>query len=160
MYVRVPEHLQPPLLKELQQNRRRYALKAFPLAVLFISGLAALVFFVKGQLVIEEVRRLFHLDWSERQIVVGGLVLSVVVGVVLAGLFVWQKCKECQFEESLYCSKCNAVDKYDSGACPICQSELTERVACFSTTDKEEEKTLERWGLQACKESQQPLMDR
>ncbi len=45
MYVRVPEHLQTPLLKELQQIRRRFALKAFPLAVLFVSGLVALVFF-------------------------------------------------------------------------------------------------------------------
>src|SRR4051812_2079258 len=125
MYVRVPAHLQAPLLKELQQIRRRGALKAFPLAVLFMSVLAAVVFFVKGHLVIEAARRVLHLELSDREIIVGGLILSAVLGVVAAGFYVWQNCRECRFEECLYCSKCNAVDKYDDGWCPICRTELT-----------------------------------
>jgi len=152
MYAKVPKHLESPVVKELRGIRRRSAVKAFPLAILVVSGLVALVFFLKGHIVIEAARRVARLNIFDRQIVVGGLVLSAALGVVVAGLYVWQKCHECRYEECLYCSKCNAVDKYDSGTCRICQTELTERGAWFYTTDKEEEKAIERWGLQVCRE--------
>jgi hypothetical protein len=152
MYVQVPDHLKVPLLRELRQIRRRNAAKAFPLAVLFVAGLSALVLFVKGHLVIEVFRRVVDLNLSDRQIVIGLLAVSLCAGVIVGVLYAWQICRECRCEDCLYCFQCNAVDKYDSGSCPVCNKLLNERLACFYTTDKQEQKALERWGLPACRD--------
>jgi hypothetical protein len=60
--------------------------------------------------------------------------------------------QECDCQECLYCQQCDAVDRYDTGECPVCHSSLTRKESFYFTTCKDEKKILEKWGIQATRE--------
>lgn len=152
MYAKVPSHLKEPLLAELRSQRFRSALKYYPVAVLFFAALAALVVFVKANLFFPLIRRIIPSNMSDGQLATIIFGVVVVAAVFVAGFFSWQLYKECDCQECLYCRECDAVDKYDSGECPICHTPLTEKDSFYYTTYKDEKKILERWGLRATRE--------
>jgi uncharacterized paraquat-inducible protein A len=148
MYAKVPEHLKDPLLRELRRLRLRSAFKHFPALVLICSSITALVIFAKGHAIIEMLRDYIPLNVPDATLAI--IALGVIVAVTAAFLvfFLRQQYHECEYQECLFCPKCEAVDRYDSGCCPICQTPLTERASFYFTTYKDEQKIIERWGLQ------------
>ena len=153
MYAKVPSHLKEPLLTELRQLRLRSSLKHYPTVVLVFSLIAALFIFVKGHAFIEMFRDQIPATISDRTLITITLVVIVTLTAVVIAYFLRQEYRDCDCQECLYCPKCDAVDKYDSGRCPVCQAPLTERASFYFTTYKDEQKIIERWGLQPAKEA-------
>ena len=155
MYAKVPSHLKEPLLKELRSLRLRSALKHFPALVLIFSAIVALFVIVKGHAIIQIFRDYIPSSTSNGRLIEITLVLIVAVTAAIMVYFLRLEYRECDCQKCLYCPKCNAVDKYDSGLCPICQSPLTERADFYFTTYKDEQKIIEQWGLQPTQEASQ-----
>ena len=153
MYAKVPNDLKEPLLKELRRLRLRSAFKHFPAVVLIFSAIAALFVFIKGYAIIGMFRDMIPPTISDRVLMATILGLIVAVTAVVMVCFMRQEYRSCDCQECLYCPKCDAVDKYDSGSCPVCQAPLTEKASFYFTTYKDEQKIIERWGLQPSKEA-------
>jgi hypothetical protein len=152
MYAKVPNHLREPLLKELRQQRLRSAFKYYPALVLIFSSIAALAVFVEGHAIVWLIRGIVPSTASD------GLLISIALAMIFlttAGaliFFLKKEYKECDCQECLYCPQCDAVDKYDSGECPICHRRLQGKDSFYFTTYKDEQKIIERWGLRAARE--------
>ena len=153
MYAKIPEHLKTPLLQELRRTRLKSASKMFPIVVVFLAALLAFVLWIKGALILRLLNDFFEVAISNRTMLALAAGLVVLIAMIFAAFFSWQQYRECVYQLYLYCSDCDAVDKYDDGHCPICDRSLSERADFFYTTDKEEKKILERWDLRACKEA-------
>ncbi len=152
MYAKVPSDVREPLLKELRQLRLRSAFKHYPALVLIFSSIAALALFVREHLIVRLIRDLLPANVSDRML--ASIILAPIVLTTAAALvyFLWKEYKECDCQECLYCRECDAVDKYDDGECPICHAPLQEKQSFYFTTYKDEQKIIQRWGLQACRE--------
>jgi hypothetical protein len=148
MYFRVPADLQEPLLKELRQSRLKSAFKSYPLLVIIFSALVALFIFVEGHPFIHLLEKYIPSGISDERLI--ALTLGVIVAVTATALvfFLRQQYRDCKCQECLCCARCNAVDRFDDGNCPVCRAALTEKADFFFTTDKDEKKIIERWGLQ------------
>ena len=133
--------------------RLRSAVKHFPTLVLIFSGLAALALFAKGHAIIKVLQDYIPLRVSEGTLTASALGVIVIVTAAVLVIFLRQECRECECQDCLYCPKCDAVDKYDSGCCPVCQTLLTERASFYFTTYKDEQEIIERWGLRPCREA-------
>ncbi len=151
MYARIPSHLKEPLLKEMRQLRLRSAFRHFPALVLIFSAIVAFVIIVKGQAIIRILRDYLPASVSDATIVIVSLVMITVITAAVLAYFLTQEYKECDYQECLYCPKCDAVDNFDNGHCPICGTPLNEKDCFYFTTYKDEQKILEKWGLQPCK---------
>jgi hypothetical protein len=151
MYAKVPPHLKEPLLKELKQLRFKSAVKYYPVLVLVFASIAALFAYVKGHAIFGLLED--YIPLSEPNLIVVGLIAIVVLTAGALAYFLWQECRECACLEYLYCSKCDAVDSNDSGCCPVCQAPLTNKEPFYFTKYKDEEKIIERWGLQPSREA-------
>ncbi len=153
MYAKVPNELKEILIKEVKRVRRKSSLMVFPIGVLIFSSIAALALFGKFHFVIDELRDSLRGKVSDKMFWVG------IVGVIVFGvsavliLILRQMYKECRCEDYLYCQKCNAVDSDETGYCPVCTSALAEKAAFIYTTDKNEQKVIKRFGLEACVET-------
>lgn len=152
MYAKVPEDLKDPLLKELRQLRLKSAFKHYPALVLIFSTVAALLVFVKGHAIIRLFEEHIQFGISDGKLIVIALGVIVIITAGFLVFFLRQEYRDCECQECLYCPKCNAVDKYDDGCCPICQVPLTEKASFFFTTYKDEQEIIERWGLQPSRE--------
>ena len=153
MYVRVPEDLKEPLIKDLKRLRFIAALKYFPALVLIFSSIIALAAFVKGHALIEVLNQHFQQKISEAALV--SIVIGAVV-VITAGFLIFflrQDYDACKLWDYFYCQKCDSVDNYDNGFCPICAAPLTEKASFYFMSYKEDRKIIERWGLHTCKET-------
>jgi hypothetical protein len=151
MYTKIPEHLKERLFKELKRARLRYVVILYPPLVLILSLLAAAYIFLHGHSIIWLIRKYVPANMSDREVILIGF---AIIAVVTAGVAVWgqrQYYNWCNFEDYLYCPKCNAVDNYDNGACPVCQEKLIEKASFFYTTHKEELKIMEGFGLKPCR---------
>ena len=153
MYARVPDTLKEPLLKQLRHLRLWIVCKNFPAVLLIFSAFAVLLVFVEGHAVLKMLRDFLPTALSDGKLI--GIALGLIVTVTAAVMmyFLRQEYRDCDFEECLYCTKCDAVDKYDSGSCPVCQPPLREKAFFFFTTYKSEQKLLARWGLLPSRES-------
>lgn len=154
MYVQIPEHLREPILKEIKQLRFRSSLKYFPALVLTFSALAALVILLKFHWLAKLLRDTIPLQVSDATLffITIGVIVLITTAVIL--IVLRQIYRDCECQDCFFCKKCDAVDKYDSGSCPICGTPLTEKVSLFYTSYEDEQKILEKWGLSACKEAQ------
>ncbi len=152
MYAKIPPHLKEPLLRELRHLRLRSALKYYPALLLIFSGIAGLVIFVKGHALIRLIRDFVPAGFSDDLLIT--IAFAVIVLTTAAALiyFLRRDYEECECQECLYCPKCDAVDKYDTGECPICHTPLNEKESFYFTTYKDEQKIVERWGLHAARE--------
>ena len=147
MYTRIPENLEEPLLKELRRMRLVSSIKYFPVVVLIFSALATLVVLTKGHAILEILREELPPNISDRTIVIFGL-SGIVVVTAVACLFIMRSLyKDCRCQKCLYCAKCDAVDNFDSGSCPVCARPLTDQASFLFTTDKDELRILKRAGL-------------
>jgi hypothetical protein len=153
MYVRVPEDLNEPLMKELKQLRFRASLKYFPALVLIFSSVVILATFVKGHALIEILQQHFQQKVSTTALMVVVVGIIVVITASFLIFFLRQEYNACRCWEYLYCRKCDAADNYDNGHCPICSTPLTERASFYFMSYKEDRKIIERWGLHVCKEA-------
>jgi hypothetical protein len=132
--------------------RLRTSLQHYPAVVLIFSVVAALVFLVKGHAILLLIRNIVPSSVSDAKLIsVAIVVIVLTTGAVLA-YFLRQQYKECDCQECLYCQQCDAVDKYDSGTCPVCLSPLTNKESFYYTSFKDEQKVLERWGLRPTRE--------
>jgi hypothetical protein len=149
----VTSDIQAPLLHEMRAARRAELLKSFPLVVLIFSALFALAAFTRGFHFVQLIGVWFGLDWSDRAFWTAFIAVVVLFTTALMAYFCWKDYRSCQYQECLYCAKCHAVDKYDDGACPICQAPLASRETVFYTTNKSECTILrDRWKLPPCQE--------
>src|SRR4051812_16382826 len=123
MYVKVPDDLREPLLKELRQLRLRSAFKHFPALVIIFSSILVLAVFVKGHAIIQILRNSIPAGLSDKSLMIGGVLFIVTATAAILVFFLRQEYRECNCQGCSYCPKCNAVDRYDSG-CPICQVQL------------------------------------
>ena len=153
MYAKVPGDLKEPLLRELRQLRLRSAFKHFPAVVLIFSAIPALFVFIKGHAILEMFRDEIPSTMSDGTLIAVVLGLIVTVTAVVIAYFLRLEYRDCDCQECLYCAKCDAVDKYDSGCCPVCQAPLTEKASFYFTTYIDEQKINERWGLQPTREA-------
>ena len=153
MYVKVPEDLKEPLLRELRQYRRQAYIKFFPIILLLFSGLGAFVVVAKGHYLIELILENFSISVSTTTLMLA--IFGVVVVLMIPFLiFILRKdYQRCQLQECPYCPKCNAVDSFDSGVCLVCQAQLTEKAPFLFTTDRDEEKIIKRRGLEPSRDS-------
>jgi hypothetical protein len=152
MYVRVPRDLKDPLIKEIRQLRVRSYIKYYPIVVILFAAVALLFVFERGHPLYVLFRRYIPLEMSDTVIAV---LTSLVVFVLTAMAIVYFMRKDyldCDCQECLYCRKCDAVDKFDSGSCSVCGEPLTEKALFYFTTSKDEQKIIERWGLQPSKQ--------
>ncbi len=152
MYVRVPEHLKEPLLRELRQLRLRSSFKHYPTLVLIFSCIAALFVFLKGHPIVHMFRDIIPTAVSDARLITLVLLAIVLTTAAIMVYFLRQVYKECECQECLYCPKCDAVDKYDSGICPICQAPLVNKDSFYFTTYKDEQKIIQKWGLHPSRE--------
>lgn len=159
MYAKVPSDLKEPLLKEMRQLRIRSAFKHFPALVLIFSAIAALVIMVKGQAIIRIFRDYVPSSVSDTTLIIASLVVVTVIAAAVLAYFLSQEYKECDYQECLYCAKCDAVDNFDSGHCPICGAQLNERAWVYFTGYRDEQRILEKWGLQPCKVAKAPTVE-
>jgi len=143
MYAKVPGHLKEPLLRELQQLRLRSIFKHYPALVLVFSGIAALFVFVKGYVIVLLFRDLIPSGLSDAKLIAFALLAIVLTTAAALVYFLRQEYKECECQECLYCPQCDAVDKYDSGECPICHTPLAHKESFCFTTYKDEQKIIE-----------------
>jgi hypothetical protein len=153
MYVKVPEHLKTPILAELKQLKLRSSLKYFPVLVLIFSAIVALIVLVKGFGLLRMLIEYANLDISNTKFIIISLSVIVCGTTAVLAFFLWQGYRDCDCQECLYCSRCDAVDKYDDGVCPVCKQGLTEKASFFFTTAKDEQKIIERWGLHRCRDA-------
>ncbi|HEU5125050.1 MAG TPA: hypothetical protein VFW05_13425 [Verrucomicrobiae bacterium] len=152
MYAKVPPELKAPLLKELRQLRLRSTVRHFPALLLIFSLIITLLMIVKGHAVLEMFRDYLRMDLSDGKLIVVMLLLITSMTATVLVYFLRQDYRDCDCQECLYCADCNAVDKFDSGYCPVCRTPLTEKESFYFTTAKDEQKVLERWGLQASRD--------
>jgi hypothetical protein len=144
---RVPDELQPLLLREVRRKRVNSFLINFPVLLLIFSGLAGILVSLKGHGLMELFRDVLGDAVSDEDfwwLAVGVLVLCVAVGLLL--LF-RQMYRECRIERHLCCKRCLVVDEDDTGCCPTCHQPLAESAGFFSTYYAEEQKLAERYGL-------------
>jgi hypothetical protein len=152
MYAKVPGHLREPLLKELRQLRLWSIIKYYPAVVLIFSAITALVVFIIGHALLRLIRDVIPSQQSDARLIAIALSAILLITAGVLAYFLRMEYKECDCQECLYCPECDAVDKYDSGKCPICQTSLVEKESFYYTTYKDEQKVIERWGLQASRE--------
>lgn len=152
MYAKVPGHLKDPLLRELRHLRLRSAFKHYPALVVIFSSVGALAVFVKEHAIVRLIRDIIPSAVSDGTLV--SLTIAVIVLATAAVLiyFLRQQYKECDCQECLYCPECDAVDKYDSGECPICHRPLHQKEPFYYTSYKDEQKIIQKWGLLASRE--------
>jgi RNA polymerase subunit RPABC4/transcription elongation factor Spt4 len=157
MYARVPENLKIPLAQEIKKRRLQNSILYFPILVLIFSSLALLAIFVKGHELFSLLEGLTeHNPITDVSPVI---LVGVVIGAVSIFIFVilWMVYSKEAIQEYFFCSKCNAVDSYENGYCPICRSPLSQKEWFIFTTAKDEQKIIESRGLRACFES--PCID-
>ena len=149
MYVRVPEQMRDALVREIKRSRLRSYLLWFPLLLLIFVAVAAGFVFVRGHLETRVIQRI--LDGLLPEHILQRLLWGTVLVGASAALFLllWQMYRECRIEEYLFCEGCKAVDTDETGRCPICQRELSESAGFLYTSHSNEEKLLQRRGLQA-----------
>jgi len=156
LYARIPEDLKQPLLTELRSLKLRSSLKHFPALLGIFSAIAVFAVFVKGHAILRLFQDYLPPEISTTTLMLVVFGLTVIVTAVVLVYFLRQGYRECACQDCLYCSKCDAVDRYDTGHCPICQTPLNQTASFFFTTSKDEIKILERWGLHACRDQQVP----
>ena len=156
MYARIPEDLKQPLLTELRSLKLRSSVKHFPALLIIFSAIAGLAVFVKGYAILRLLQDYLPTEISPTTLALVVLGLTVIFTAAVLVYFLRQAYKDCSYQDCLYCSTCDAVDRYDTGHCPICQTPLTQTASFFFTTAKDEIKILERWGLHACKDNEVP----
>ena len=152
MYVRVPDEDKKRLLDELKHDQFYSLLIYYPIIVLLFSGLFFLASFVKGHFLFDFLERNSNL--SKSQILVGLMIAVVLFTAVFMLVMFWQVYKRVKFESYLYCRICNAVDNYEDGICPVCESPLQEKAAFIAVYDKGQIKIINRFGLKACREAE------
>jgi hypothetical protein len=152
MYAKVPEELKAPLIEELKRLRLRHLLTCFPVAVVVFSSLGALVVLLKGHALIELLQSYLQRWLSDEALEASflGAIVLVTAGVIV--FFSRQIYRECEYQEYLYCQKCNAVDSDENGHCPVCMAPLTKKASFISTTYKAEIAVIKRRGLLPCSE--------
>ncbi len=153
MYAKIPEAIREPLLKELKAVRLRSAIRNYPAVVLIFSALATLIVVVKGHALIELLRDIIPSEFSDGMLMTAGLAIIVAATTAVLWIFLRQEYRDCAYQECLYCRKCDGIDRYDYGSCPICEAPLVQKETFFYTTYKDEQKVLKRWGLEASRAS-------
>ena len=147
MYIRVPDALKEPILKEIKQSRIKSSLKHFPAVVLIFSAVAFLILIIYGHGIIDNIRNDLPADISKTVaclMIFFGIALLITPAMIF---FLIKICRDCHIQKCLYCAKCDAVDSFDSGTCSYCHQPLTESAEFIFTTFKDELKILERHGL-------------
>lgn len=147
MYVRVPEELKQPLLADLRRYRLRSALLYFPVLVLIFSAIALLVVIAKGHALMELLRDEISPNVADSSLLFWVAVATILLTIIALVFFLWQHNRDCDYQDCPYCAKCDALDPFDNGHCPVCSSTLSASASFYFTTDKDEIKILDRWGL-------------
>jgi hypothetical protein len=153
MYVRVPESIEEHLLRELQRTRVRSIIKLLPVLILILAIALPLIVFLKGLHFIKAILEMASIETTDLRIFIATFVLCFAPAMLILYFTLRGAIKECVCHEYLYCEPCNAVDRYDEGKCPLCQTALRTKYRFFYTTDKQESKILTKWGLQPVKQS-------
>jgi hypothetical protein len=151
LYARIPDDIREPLLAELKGLKLRSLIKHFPAVLVIFSAIAAFAVMVKGHLILKLFEEYLppQLSTTTFTLIVLGVTVLITASVLVH--FFRQNYSECAFQECAYCSKCDAVDNFDTGHCPVCQDPPTQTASFYFTTAKDEIKILERWGCHACK---------
>ena len=152
MYVRVPENIEDYLLRDLKRTRVRSIIKLLPVLILILAIAVPLIVFLKGHHLIKAILRMASIETTDTGIFIATCVICFIPAMLIRYFTLRATIKECVCHEYPYCEPCNAVDRYDEGKCPLCQTALKTKSRFFYTTDKQEFKVLTKWGLQPVKQ--------
>jgi hypothetical protein len=148
MYAKVPEDLKPPLIKELKRSRRNCSLKYFPVLVVVFSFFFGMAAYSRGHAFFEIFRRRSDFNISDTTLVVFVIGLVVIATTAFLIFVLRLEYRNCKYQDFRYCGKCNIVDAFDYGLCPICNAPFSQEASFFFTHYKNEEKIIERWKFQ------------
>lgn len=128
------------------------SLKFYPILALVCIGIAALLLVTKGGPVIRILEDVFQDRYTEREIILG-LMVVLVVFVALGLMFLLMLIiQERIFYDYYYCEDCNAVDRSNEGACPFCDKRLIKKDTFFYTHYSDEISLAREYGLIEAKE--------
>src|SRR5258707_8839682 len=120
-----------------------------------MAGVPLLALFTMGHVLVEWALKFFAGRYSENEVIIGIIGLTLLVTSLLAAVLLCSICRSEIFRMHRYCPKCAAVDQRDERKCPVCGVGLTDSdLALFFHTSYQDERDLSaRFGLTEAKEA-------